>query len=79
MDVTVTPGANGETWALTDLLGRDMGCVAETAPGVFVIQPAGLAMGTLAAIISTKYDSLDQALAAIEKHTRGVCRRGPLV
>jgi hypothetical protein len=75
MDVTVTPAADGKTWTLTDLLGRDMGSVAETAPKVFVIQAAGLAVGTFAAISSKKYESLDRALAAIETHTRGVCRR----
>jgi hypothetical protein len=59
MDVTVTPAADGKTWVLTDLLGRDMGCVAETAPNTFLIQPAGLAVETFAAISSKKYDSLD--------------------
>jgi hypothetical protein len=75
MDVTVTPAADGKAWLLTDLLGRDMGCVAQTASKVFVIQPAGLAVDTFAGINSAKYESLDRALAAIETHTRGVCRR----
>jgi hypothetical protein len=68
---------DGTNWGLTDLLGRHMGRVTETRPGAFVIQPAGNAMETFAAIISPSYASLDDALAAIEEHTRGVCRRAP--
>jgi hypothetical protein len=75
MDVTVTPAADGKTWLLTDLLGRDMGCVAETETKVFLIKPAGLAISTMGRITTEKYESLDEALAAIEIHTRGVCRR----
>ena len=77
MDVTVTTMPDGKGWALTDLLGRDMGRIAETQPGVFMIQPAGNAIETMAAIVSPSYRSLDDALAAIEEHTRGVCRRAP--
>jgi hypothetical protein len=65
------------SWGLTDLLGRDMGRVTEISAGVFMIQPAGNAIETLAAITSPAYASLDEALAAIEVHTRGVCRRAP--
>ena len=76
MDVIVTQMPDN-SWGLTDLLGRDMGRVTEISAGAFMIQPAGNAIETLAAIISPKYASLDDALAAIEQHTRGVCRRGP--
>jgi hypothetical protein len=58
-----------------DLLGRDMGRITEAKPGVFMIAPEGNASETLAAIISQSYASLDAALASIETHTRGVCRR----
>ena len=77
MDVLVTTMPEGNSWGLTDLLGRDMGRITETRPGAFMIQPAGNAMETLAAIVSPSYASLDDALAAIEEHTRGVCRRAP--
>jgi hypothetical protein len=77
MDVTVTRMPDGNSWGLTDLLGRDMGRVAETQPGVFKIQPAGNAMETLGALASRPFPSLDGALAAIEVHTRGVCLRAP--
>jgi hypothetical protein len=76
MDVIVTKSPDGH-WAMADLLGRDMGKVSEIRPGVFMIQPAGNAMVTLDALRSTSFASLDEALAAIEEHTRGQCRRGP--
>jgi hypothetical protein len=75
MDVTVTANAEKGEWPLTDLLGRNMGCVAETEPGVFRIKPQGQAVATMAALTSKTFASLDVALAAIEEHTRGVCRR----
>jgi len=43
-------------------------------PGTFVIQPAGHAAETMAALTSKSFKSLDAALAAVEEHTRGVCR-----
>ncbi len=42
MDITVTASAKKGEWALTDLLGREMGCVTETELGVFRIKPHGL-------------------------------------
>ena len=75
MDVVVTEIPNENSWGLTDLLGRDMGRVTLTKPGTFMIRPAGNAMQTLAGVASKPYASLDIALAAIEEHTRGVCRR----
>jgi hypothetical protein len=77
LDITVTIIPDENSWALTDLLGRDMGRISETKPGAFMIDPAGNAVETLSAIISQPYPSLDSALAAIEEHTRGVCRRAP--
>jgi hypothetical protein len=75
MDVVVTPAPEGGGWTLTDLLGRSMGRVAERVPGTFVIEPDGQAVGTMADIRSGPHPSLDAALAEIEKHTRGICRR----
>jgi hypothetical protein len=76
VDVIVTQMPDN-SWGLTDLLGRDMGRVTEISAGAFMIQPAGNAIETLAAITAPTYASLDDALAAIEEHTRGVCRRAP--
>jgi hypothetical protein len=75
MDLTVTATTKKGEWALTDLLGREMGCVAETELGLFRIKPQGQAVATMAALTSKTYLSLDIALGAIEEHTRGVCRR----
>ncbi len=77
MDVIVTPSDDGRAWNLADLLGRPMGSIAETSAKEFVIEPDGQAMETMASIRRGPYASLDAALAAIEKHTRGVCRRNP--
>ena len=75
MDVVVTEIPNETSWGLTDLLGRDMGRITVTKPGTFMILPAGNAVETFGLIVSKPYASLDIALAAIEEHTRGVCRR----
>ena len=75
MDVVVTEIPNERSWGLTDLLGRDMGRITETKPGIFTILPAGNAVETFGVIMSKPYASLDIALATIEGHTRGVCRR----
>jgi hypothetical protein len=75
LDVVVTPIPDENSWGLTDLLGRDMGHITESKPGAFLLRPAGNAVETFAAIMSKEYVSLDSALAAIEEHTRGVCRR----
>lgn len=78
MDVIVTrvPGEPG-AWSLVDLLGRSMGFIVETSPGKFVVNPAGFAVETMAGLRSGPFGSLDAALAEIERHTRGVCRRRP--
>jgi hypothetical protein len=54
-----------------------MGRITEAKAGTFMIHPAGNAVETFAVIVSKQYASLDSALAAIEEHTRGVCRRSP--
>ena len=75
VDVIVTPVAEQQMWRLTDLLGRSMGHIAEDPPAHFTISPEGQAVKTMAGMMQGPYASLDAALAAIEKHTRGVCRR----
>ena len=75
LDVMVTPANDSALWELTDLLGRSMGHVSEVTTGQFRISPDGKALETMAGINQGPYSSLDDALAAIETHTRGVCRR----
>ena len=77
MDVIVTPTEGGAVWQLTDLLGRSMGRITASAPRQFVIHPEGHASETMARIRQGPHTSLDAALAEIERHTRGVCRRNP--
>ena len=77
MDVIVTPTEGGAVWQLTDLLGRSMGRITASAPRQFVIHPEGHASETMAGIRQGPHASLDAALAEIERHTRGVCRRNP--
>jgi hypothetical protein len=75
VDVIVIPADGGTIWHLTDLLGRSMGNITEDASHQFTIYPEGHAFKTMADIHRGPYDSLDAALAKIERHTRGVCRR----
>lgn len=78
MDVIVEMVAKEPpTWSLVDLLGRKMGVVVENKPAQFTIQPAGMAVGTMEGLRGGPFSSLDLALAEIERHTRGVCRRNP--
>ena len=77
MDITVTPTDDGKEWTLTDLLGRSMGRITEAPAQQFTIHSEGHAWETMAGIEQGPFASLDAALAAIEKHTRGVCRHHP--
>jgi hypothetical protein len=73
IDVTSEPGESA--WLLTDLLGREMGRVVEEPAGAFRIHPAGHAVQTMATMKLEPYRTLDEALAEIERFTRGTCRR----
>ena len=77
MDLSVKPTANGTAWELVDLFGRSMGSIRQAASKAFTIHPEGHALTTMAGISLGPHASLDAALAEIEKHTRGVCRRDP--
>ena len=77
LDVIVTPIGNSKAWSLTDLLGRTMDRIAETSALPSTIHPDGHALETMVGIQHGPFASLDDALAEIEKHTRGVCRRNP--
>jgi hypothetical protein len=54
-----------------------MGRITEASAQHFTIHPEGHARETMAGIEQGPFVSLDAALAAIEKHTRGVCRHHP--
>lgn len=73
--MTVTPDAHEYVWNLTDLLGRSMGQITQDTSEWFMIRPDGLATETMAGMNLGPYLTLDDALAAIETHTHGVCRR----
>ena len=75
VDVIITPTEGGTVWRLTDLLGRSMGSIVKNASHQFTIYPEGHALETMAGIEQGPHASLDAALAEIERHTRGVCRR----
>ena len=62
-------------WTLTDLLGRSMGRILEVTEGQFRIAPEGQAVKTMVGLKFGPHATLDDALTAIEIHTRGVCRR----
>jgi hypothetical protein len=74
MDLIVARSDGGE-WTLTDLLGRTMGVIEESNPRAYTIRPDGQAVEAMAGLRPGPYPSVDDALAAIERHTRGVCRR----
>ena len=75
MDVVVTARKSGRVWQLADLLGRSMGYISQSARSGVRIVPSGHAVETMAGMKLGPFASLDAALAEIERHTRGVCRR----
>jgi hypothetical protein len=52
-----------------------MGHILESPKDHFTIEPAGGSVETMGQMKLGPFSSLDAALAEIEKHTRGVCRR----
>ncbi len=75
VDLIVWMAKEGTVRSLTDLLGRSMGNNREDASHQFTIYPEGHAFETMADMNRGPHASLDAALAEIERHTRGVCRR----
>jgi ABC-type amino acid transport substrate-binding protein len=73
LDIIVT--RDGDTiWRLVDLLGRSTGYIQKSSQDEFAIYPEGKAEQTMKGIKYASYLSLDDALAAIETHTRSACR-----
>jgi hypothetical protein len=77
LNVDVLVKATNTVWQLTDLLGRSMGSIFENASHQFTVYPEGHGVETMVGIHQGPHASLDTALAEIERHTRGVCRRSP--
>lgn len=77
MDIIVAASEEVGIWSLADLLGRPMGSIAQSPLHGFTIRPDGFARETMAGLEPGPHPSLDAALAEIERHTRGVCRRLP--
>ena len=59
MDVIVTPAEGGTVWRLTDLLGRSIGSITESASHQFAICPACHTSETMAGVQQGAYASLD--------------------
>jgi hypothetical protein len=72
MDMKVKPLGNGR-WILIDLLGREIGDVLEVDER-FKINPNGHGVEALRGAALGPFQCLDDALAEIERHTRGLCR-----
>ncbi len=72
MDIMVTP-ADAARWILTDLLGRQLGSIA-CDHSTFEITPEGIAIDQFGGMKLRPFESLDSALAKIERHMRGTCR-----
>ena len=78
MDVTVTRAADDRTaWTLADLLGRPMGRITRHPSHQFIIELDERVRSVMTKVTPGPHPSLDAALAEIEKHTHGVCRRAP--
>lgn len=75
MDITVSAVVGGGSWTLKDLLGRLVGSIIETRPGIFLVLPVRLGEGPLADIKSDTHHTFAAALKAVEKRVRGVCVR----
>jgi hypothetical protein len=75
VDLIVTRTEDDTVWALTDLLDRDIGSIVEAPSNVFTIHVVATNRDLLVGLKLGPYSSLDNALSAIETHTRGSCRR----
>lgn len=75
MDLIVARTGDPTVWVLNDLLERDIGSIVEAPSNTFNIHVVATNRDLLGGLKLGPYTSLDSALAAIETHTRGICRR----
>ena len=72
MDIVVTPSCEETAYRLTDRLGRPAGEIEKHPRSGFTIRPkSGGALGEMTALT---VPTLDEAMSAIEKHTKGACQ-----
>ena len=72
MDIVVTPSSDETPYRLTDRLGRLVGEIEKHPRLGFTVRPKpGGALGEMTALT---VPTLDEAMAAIEKHTKGACQ-----
>ena len=76
MDIIVTP-SGPTSWALIDLLGRNMGRVELAAPDEYRIIPGERVAESMRAMKHGPFPTLDAALSQIEVFTRSTCRLAP--
>jgi hypothetical protein len=76
MDIKVKPAADGASWTMADLLGRDLGRIIQTG-ATLSIEPAGHAIETMGSMKLGPFGTLDEALRQIESHTHDTCRIEP--
>jgi hypothetical protein len=70
VDVVVTRLETADAWLLRDRLGRDLGLIGYVAQG-FVVRP--LPAAALSAVALRSFATLDDAMAEIATHAKGVC------
>ena len=72
MDIVVTPSSDETPYRLTDRLGRPVGEIEKHPRLGFTVRPKpGGALDEMAALT---VQTLDEAMSAIEKHTKGSCQ-----
>lgn len=72
MEIVVTPSTDETPYRLTDRLGRPVGEIEEHPRLGFTVRPTP--GGALDEMTALTVPTLDEAMAAIEKHTKGACQ-----
>jgi hypothetical protein len=70
VDVLVKRSVDADAWVLSDRLGRDLGLITCVRQG-FVVRP--VPDTALSAVALRPFASLDDAMAEIATHAKGVC------
>jgi hypothetical protein len=72
VDIVVTPSCEETAYRLTDRLGRSAGEIEKHPRSGFTIRPKS--GGALDEMTALTVPTLDEAMSAIEKHTKGACQ-----
>lgn len=70
VDVLVKRSVDADAWILSDRLGRDLGLITRVRQGFVVRSVPDTA---LSAVALRPFASLDDAMAEIATHAKGVC------